>query len=162
MTIDRSALTELFRTTLSTHRSEAATRSGLLSDGLRVGRWRSWRPDGTLLVEADYHRGHRHGVWTKWHPNGALAVRLPYRAGALAGSLEAWYADGGRALSASTAAGAFDGPFRVWRPSGGLWALGRFDQGLLGQIRLAPDHRRVAPLRAYPSPWRPSELTLSP
>ncbi|MGX2993395.1 hypothetical protein JNUCC64_03725 [Streptomyces sp. JNUCC 64] len=46
-----------------------------------TGRWRVWRPDGTLLEEGDWRDGERHGTLLRYHGDGTLAVRAEHRDG---------------------------------------------------------------------------------
>lgn len=113
---------------------EGQSASGLLLNGRRVGTWRAWRSDGTLLVRAGYVAGHRHGPWTRWFRDGSLALRLPYVGGLATGDLQAWYPSGVPALTASVVAGALHGPVCLWGEDGEVRARGVFEDGAL-QLR---------------------------
>lgn len=53
---------------------------------LKVGPWRWWRPDESLVCESTFdERGELHGVCRRWHPNGELSLVAPYVHGKLHG-----------------------------------------------------------------------------
>jgi hypothetical protein len=53
---------------------------------LQVGAWIWWRPDGTLLSDAEFDAdGALHGIARRYHPSGELALEAPYHHGALHG-----------------------------------------------------------------------------
>jgi hypothetical protein len=128
---------------------EGRAASGLLLDGRRVGTWRAWRSDGSLLVRVGYVAGRRHGAWTRWFRDGSLALSLPYVGGLATGDLQAWYPSGTPALRASVIAGSLHGPVCLWAEDGVVVARGAFEGGELNlrpRRRSSPrDHEPEAP-----------------
>ena len=47
---------------------------GYSDNGLRVGIWEEWYPDGQKWVEKKYKNGKQHGKWTYWHQNGKVSA----------------------------------------------------------------------------------------
>ncbi len=146
MTDQRSTLLTVLAAATNGRR-EGSMASGLLLEGRRVGTWRCWRPDGTLLIRAGYRAGRRHGPWTRWYRSGVLALRVPYEAGVAAGPLEAWYAGGEPALSVGMEGGRLHGRLRLWHRSGEIWATGEFVDGVLSSPLHTTRDRPPTPLR---------------
>ena len=52
---------------------------GRFHEGVRIGFWRSWHPEGTVRSEGRFDGfGRRSGRWTEWHSNGQRSLAGVY------------------------------------------------------------------------------------
>ncbi len=60
---------------------------GKIKNGLKVGKWSEWHPNGQLKSKYSYIDGSLNGVITEWHENGAIRTKGHYKEDLLNGFL---------------------------------------------------------------------------
>ena len=62
-----------------TYDNGAPKTKGQYEDGIRVGKWEYWYPDGKRMLTEEYERGELQGRFTMWYTNGNKRVEGDFR-----------------------------------------------------------------------------------
>lgn len=104
---------------------------GEYGDGLRVGDWKFWYPDGQLAKEGQYSEDKVHGAWRKYREDGTISAEENYVGGTPDGQWNYYLSDGKTMLQQNE--------FRAGKPNG-TWTTwyqpGEDHQGPLQQANL--------------------------
>lgn len=103
---------------------------GQVEDGLRVGTWKGWYPDGQLNWAFEHDAGQL-VKRTIWHANGAKRMEGRYVAGKPDGVHPRWDAGGQKVSEETYREGALHGPRRVWDADGHLLQEAQYKDGQL-------------------------------
>ena len=61
------------------YHSNQLAEQGQFKDGLRIGLWKTWHPNGTLATTLTYNKGLRHGKYFRYDENGNLVENGAFR-----------------------------------------------------------------------------------
>lgn len=107
---------------------------GTLVDGVYDGIWRGYYEDGTLYFEGEFSAGKRVGRHRTWYPNGQLEQEAAFENGSLEGFFRTWFEDGTLASEENYAAGLMQGEARYWYPNGRVHGGGNYLDGLMDGV----------------------------
>ncbi|MCA9548252.1 MAG: hypothetical protein KC613_27805, partial [Myxococcales bacterium] len=98
------------------------------ADGLRVGPWARWHPNGAPAAQASYVNGRREGPFEAWYPMGPTRVKGNFKAGQRVGTW-AYFDGGGWKREGAIEADRFEGPWTVTDDQGRKRAEGSYKAG---------------------------------
>ncbi len=85
---------------------------------VKEGPFAIYRPDGSLMLQGNYHDGKQDGAWTMWHDNGQKAAVDHYKDGVQQGEHVGWYTNGKIAAIGNYKDGKRDGVWKRWDANG--------------------------------------------
>jgi len=77
-----------------------------------------YHPDGSKMLQGQYHNGKQTGEWTMWYTNGRIRSSDHYRDGVRDGEHISWYTNGQISTRGRYVNGKRDGVWKRWGPSG--------------------------------------------
>lgn len=115
---------------LSRWRAEDGVRKrGAYREGVRVGLWETFWPDGTKRGRAEFRMGEVSGIQTLWHPNGQVLASGRIVDGRPDGPHRRFYEDGTPKEVETFDSGVRQGPYRSWYSNGSPFQEGRYEGG---------------------------------
>jgi hypothetical protein len=85
---------------------------------VKEGLFRLYYPNGSTMIEGQYHDGKQIGEWKTWFQNGQQSAIDHYTGGVQDGPHSAWYDNGQPAAQGNYVNGKREGIWKRWDPNG--------------------------------------------
>jgi len=102
-----------------------------VSDGVKHGKWTSYREDGTRAVECWYYDGHKHGPYRMFHEDGSVYHEFEIVDGKKHGPETMWWDNGNKRFEGENLDGYKVGTWKEWYESGQLKSQEHYEEGVL-------------------------------
>ncbi len=85
---------------------------------VKEGPFTLYRPDGSKMIEGEYHEGKQSGEWTLWYDDGQKQSIDHYKNGVQDGEHVGWYTNGKISATGLYKDGKREGVWKRWDPNG--------------------------------------------
>lgn len=102
---------------------------GQVEDGMKVGEWKFWHPNGALQRVEHWRAGLLDGPYEVRDPKGGLLESGVYDMGRATGEHREWYAADQQKQVTRYVDGVRDGPFTEWHENGKIAVTGGYARG---------------------------------